>query len=267
MTDSLTQKASLITDGASNYSIQNGVWADVGAIPTGYAAKEVFFEDNGFRSLTQAQMVQLKTLLSGGKGKFLTLAKIDLTDFFGDGSGVHYLPFSEDIGLAEINGGVLPTFESTNGIPHAVFNGESPLKLAIPSGYMTKDFSFSFYMQQKSSRQNSMITTVYPTGTGTFGIYAGYLYLSDPSSPQLVTPVPSARIHVTINVLNGNTSSIFIDGVLNAEYRSGDYTSAGNYLSIGGTSGFNYYGTLDTFRFFNRTVTAAEAIQLSNEAR
>ena len=264
MAELLTQEASIITDGVNNYTIQNGVWTPIGDIPALYADKVTFFTENGFKKLNKAQLSQLKTQLTSGKGKFLTLAKADLVDFFGDGSGLVTSSFDEttdDILIPVTGTTVYKPTPFGNGL---YFSGND--LYSLPASVGLTEYTISFYM---AADQNSSGNTVVYGDFYYLMLYSGYLMIQQ--SGIIYTDKPNElgkRTHVTLSLTN-TKAEIYLDGVLSAVASLTNAVKKGTIYVGGVPSGsgvtFPFVGVLDTFRFFNRTVTASEAMELATE--
>lgn len=276
MTESLTQKASLITDGVNNYSIQNGVWIDVGAIPTSYSAKVTFFEDNGFRVLNKTQLSQLKTTLLGGKGKFLTMAHVDLADFFSDGSGEVLVAFDgrpED--MEHITKGT-PNIQEANGRTGVKFSGVAGeiLEVSLPEDILKEPSTVSFFMHSLISSPAGVVSN---NGNAVYGGFeiaigsGGYLSanLSNRGQPVLPTAVSTFNnlLHVAVTFTPDGYTVIYINGIESLRVQE-TYLNPADVLHIGGTpygGGYPFIGSIYRLRVLNRSISASEAMELATE--
>lgn len=278
MTEKLTQKASLITDGLTNYAIKSGVWTDVGAIPTIYSDKVAFFEEHGFRLLTKIQLQQLKTVLTNGTGRYLTLVKAVPVDFFNDGSAISYIPFDgetfdEHTQLETIETDI--TYVPSNDNLAASFNGTTS-KIQYKVNPMAGLFNWSFSCHVKTTVKRSYLC-IASNFTGSQGFWiqtdsAGRALTSRQGGNDYLTGtkmVCDGILHSIIVTKEGGHVRMYVDGALDLDMYTTNWSMPADPLYIGALAGAGdtrpWVGAIERVRIFNRALTQEEVILLSQE--
>lgn len=188
-------------------------------------------------------------------------------DFFGDGSGKAHATFNGTTGEILTPYAGAPTYKATPNGQGLYFSGNDAYTL--PSTAELSEYTLSFYMTPEAHSTGN--TVVY----GNFYylmLYSGYLMIQQ-SAINYVDEVNvlGVRKHVTLSMTK-YSANIYLDGRLSASASLQSDGVQGGAVYVGGVpSGgavqFPFIGTLDTLRVIGRTVTAAEALQLSQEAR
>ena len=275
MSDPLVQKASLISDGANNYTIQGGVWSSVGAIPTVYEDKVAFFEEHGFVSLSKSQLGQLKTQLIAGKGKFLTLAKIDASDVFGDGTGQIYYNFDNNVDDAS---GQYPitataiTYEPHGSGQALVLSNASRVTLNNPLSTFGSVFSISMHIKINlaASAQYPRLFDAWQSNTGVTVYITGGMVNVQIEGVTLNIPKPivtNTWTHVAVTYDRGSLK-VYLDG----NFEASRIVPASFTLTPVAALGFTppeippslFVGSMDEFRFFSTELTQTQVTELAN---
>lgn len=180
------------------------------------------------------------------------------------GSGITINNLFSGFGCTIVNG---PTFSSSNQ-GYLSFDGTNDYaQLTLPA---LTDWSFSFWIYNHTipnlSEKQLLSTNGDPTGISMifqkYNIWNGVTNQSNASIAQ------STWNNIVFTNTGFSTCAIYIDGVLDASFNSGNqiYSGAAQLLAINGTSR-NTQAYLGTFMGYNRSLTAQEVLQNYNSTK
>ncbi|HBU07276.1 MAG TPA: hypothetical protein DEB09_04295, partial [Candidatus Magasanikbacteria bacterium] len=131
--------------------------------------------------------------------------------------------------------------------------------------YLSSDYGNSWTQQMDIS---GGWTDIAISASGTFKTAVAstdYIYIARPTYTASTTLSVNNWYHI-VGTYNGNTSSIYINGVLNTSTNSGSFSIGSNTssLSIGGYVSNYFNGNLDDVRVYNRALSTQEIEKLYN---
>jgi Concanavalin A-like lectin/glucanases superfamily len=105
-----------------------------------------------------------------------------------------------------------------------------------------------------------------------FGLYQGKAFIENDSTwTHNGNAIPDTKWHFMVGTYDGTNQRIYLDGVLGETQASGpptDNTVIANIGTLGsGEPGYNFNGSLDDLRVYNRALSASEVKQLYSAGR
>ncbi len=195
-------------------------------------------------------------------GLFLYYDPANTRSYVGSGFTINNL--LSGFGCTVVNG---PTYSSSNQ-GYFSFDGTNDYaQLTLPA---LTDWSFSFWIYNHTipnlSEKQLLSTNTDPTGLSM--IFQKYNIWNGATNQSNASIAQSAWTNVVF-INNGfSTSAIYLDGLLDASFNTGNqiYSGAAQLMAINGTSR-NTQANLGSFMGYNRSLTASEVLQNYNATK
>lgn len=186
---------------------------------------------------------------------------LDSTSNYNDGTIYNGVNFSEIDGF--------------NGGGYASFNGENQ-SIITSSGFSGKNFTFSFWFKANNENDDNFGRLIAREAINGFYCYQDYpgsnirCKFRNSSYSDFIMPL----IYVD-DITSWNLLTVSVNGTNLSRYLNGEYLGSNiitnnfnldvPYLELGGKPGRYFNGSLDDFRFYNRTLTSEEIGKIYNQ--